>query len=292
MREKVVGYVRVSTYGQVKDGYSLSYQAEEIERYCQQNELDLLHVYEDKGISGATVDEEGLTVAREGLQEMLADLKDWNVSAVVVLNTSRLWRSDMAKVLIQREFKRHKVDVTAIEQPNYSIYAHDPNDFLVNGMLELLDGYQRLEIAMKLTRGRKKKAEQGGYAGGGVAYGYTAERGGKVLVIDPQQAIVVRRLYELRDFFSQWSLSRLAVQLNVDGFRTRRGSLFTDVQVKRILDREEFYRGSHPVIPKICPNGTKVLLRRKINYLKKSKPVKPIWILCSVSHTSMATATR
>ena len=38
------------------------------------------------------------------------------VSKVIVLNTSRLWRSDMAKVLIQRELKKHKVDVKAIEQ--------------------------------------------------------------------------------------------------------------------------------------------------------------------------------
>jgi DNA invertase Pin-like site-specific DNA recombinase len=96
LRETVVGYVRVSTYGQVKDGYSLLYQAEEIERYCQQNELELLHVYEDKGISGAAVDEEELTVEREGLQEMLADLKEKGISAVVVLNTSvcgvRTWQ--------------------------------------------------------------------------------------------------------------------------------------------------------------------------------------------------------
>jgi len=146
-------------------GYSLAYQVEEIERYCRQNGLELLRIYEDKGLSGAVVDEEGLTVEREGLQEMLADLKGRNVSVVVVLNTSRLWRSEMAKVLIQRELKRHKVDVKAIEQPNYSIYAHDPNDILVNGMLELLDQYQRLEIALKLSRGRKKKAQQGGYAG-------------------------------------------------------------------------------------------------------------------------------
>jgi DNA invertase Pin-like site-specific DNA recombinase len=246
LREKVVGYVRVSTSGQVKDGYSLAYQVEEIEKYCQQNELELLHVYEDKGISGATVDEEDLTVEREGLQEMLYDhLKGQPISAIVVLNTSRLWRSDMAKVLIQRELKRHQVDVTAIEQSNYSIYAHDPNDFLVNGMLELLDQYQRLEIAMKLSRGRKKKAEQGGYAGGGVVFGYTSKKGGKVIELDPAQAIVVRRLFELRDCFPRWSLSRLAVQLNSDGFHTRREKRFTDVQVKRILDREDFYRGTY-----------------------------------------------
>ncbi|TBX75605.1 recombinase family protein [Bacillus mycoides] len=120
MGEKVFGYIRVSTEGQVRDGYSLAYQVEEIERYCNENNLELLHVYEDRGLSGATVDEEGLTVERDGLQELL---------------------SDMAKVLIQRELRKHEVDVKAIEQSSYSIYTHDPNDFLVNGMLELLEQY-------------------------------------------------------------------------------------------------------------------------------------------------------
>lgn len=213
----------------------MTYQVEEIERYCQQNSLELLHIYEDKGISGAAVDEEGLTVEREGLQEMLADLKDRNISSVVVLNTSRLWRSDMAKVLIQRELKRHRVDITAIKQPNYSIYAHDPNDFLVNGMLELLDQYQRLEIALKLSRGRKKKAQQGGYAGGGVPFGYRAVKGQKVFQIDWDCAIIVHRLFELRELFPHWPLSAFAKQLNCDGYKTAQGKSFTKVQIKRIF---------------------------------------------------------
>ncbi|AWC43816.1 TPA: recombinase family protein [Bacillus cytotoxicus] len=80
MEEKVVGYVRVSTEGQVREGYSLTYQVEEIERYCIENKLQLLHIYEDKGISGAVVDEDGLTVEREGLQELLSDVAYHQVS--------------------------------------------------------------------------------------------------------------------------------------------------------------------------------------------------------------------
>lgn len=118
MGKKVVGYIRVSTEGQVRDGYSLAYQVEEIERYCNENNLELLRVYEDRGLSGATVNEEGLIVERDGLQALL---------------------SDMAKVLIQRELKKYEVDVKAIEQS--IVFTHDPNDFLVNGMLELLDQY-------------------------------------------------------------------------------------------------------------------------------------------------------
>lgn len=65
---RAVGYIRVSTQGQVRDGYSLSNQRDEIMRYCTENEIELVEIYEDKGISGAKVDEEELTVEREGLQ--------------------------------------------------------------------------------------------------------------------------------------------------------------------------------------------------------------------------------
>lgn len=109
--------------------------------------------------------------------------------------------------------------------------------------MELLDQYQRLEIALKLSRGRRKKAQQGGYAGGRVAYGYNAKKGQKSIEINWDEALAVRRLFELRELFPKWSLSELAYQLNYDGYKTKQGSRFTKVQVKRILDREDFYRG-------------------------------------------------
>ncbi|MDF2648457.1 MAG: Resolvase domain [Paenibacillus sp.] len=243
MQEKAVGYVRVSTYGQVKEGYSLAYQMEEIERYCQQNHLELTGIYADKGLSGAAVDEEELTIEREGLQDMLSDLRAGKAGKVIVLHTSRLWRSDMVKVLIQRELKRQQVEVKSIEQPNYSMYAHEPNDFLVNGMLELLDQFQRLEIALKLSRGRKKKAEQGGYAGGGIPFGYKSNKRNKSIEVDWEHAIVIQRLYELKELFPHWSLGQFAKQLNYDGHRTAQGKLFHSMQIKRMLDREDFYSG-------------------------------------------------
>ncbi len=51
---KAVGYIRVSTQGQVRDGYSLAYQLDEIMRYCADNGIELVTVYEDKGISPKT----------------------------------------------------------------------------------------------------------------------------------------------------------------------------------------------------------------------------------------------
>ena len=76
-----------------------------------------------------------------------------------------------------------------------------------------------------------------------VMFGYTVQKGRKVLEVDTEKAIVVRRLFELRHFFKHWSLSQLAEQLNMEGYQTEKGKRFTKVQVKCILDRESFYRG-------------------------------------------------
>jgi len=241
----VIGYVRVSTQGQAKDGYSLAYQQDEIHAFCKEQGWNLLQVYCDEGISGAKVDEDAFEVDREGFQDMLVTLSSTRVDYVLVLNTSRLWRSDIVKVLVQREFKKHGVDVRSIEQPMYSIHKKDPNDFLINGLMELLDQYQRLEIAMKLGRGRNQKAQQGGYAGGRATFGYTASKGQKVLQIDQKQAETVRRIFTIRELNPTWSLAQIAFQLNVEGYRTTQGKSFTKVQVKRILDREDFYKGTY-----------------------------------------------
>lgn len=58
-------------------------------------ELNLLQIYEDKSVTSAKVDEDGLAVERAGLQEMLADLAYQNVSHVITSNTSLLWSSNM-----------------------------------------------------------------------------------------------------------------------------------------------------------------------------------------------------
>jgi len=245
---RVFGYVRVSTAGQAADGFSLEEQREKIREYCRDNGHDLIRTYEDAGVSGATVDEEDLTVDRPGIQSLLADLKEGEVEHVVVLTTSRLWRSDIAKVLIQRELKRHKVDVRAVDRPSYSIYQqdNDPSAFLINSMMEVLDQYERLEIALKLKRGRNRKATQGGYAGGGAPLGYKKAKGSRRLDLDPEKIATVQRIFELsrkRPKGKKASLQYIADQVNLEGHSTAEGKPFQRVHIKRVLDKKDFYKG-------------------------------------------------
>jgi DNA invertase Pin-like site-specific DNA recombinase len=243
-KTRVFGYVRVSTSGQVKEGFSLEQQKEEIAKFCGENGYELVETYEDAGISGAKVDEDDMSIDRPGLQNMLADINS-DVKYVVVLTTSRLWRSGMVKAIIQRDLKKIGADVKAIDRPNYSIYDKDPTSVLINGMMELLDQYERLEIVKRLRRGRRAKAARGGYAGGNAPVGYSRERHTRKLVVDPEKAQVVKHVFRIRKRHPCMTLDEIAVWLHEAGYTTSTGRRYHRAQVKRILDNRDFYAGKY-----------------------------------------------
>jgi hypothetical protein len=79
---KVIGYIRVSTQGQPRSGYSLGYQEDEIKTYCKSHGYTLLRLFREEGISGAKVDEEALEVDRIGFQEMVKYLSTVTLSNI------------------------------------------------------------------------------------------------------------------------------------------------------------------------------------------------------------------
>jgi len=232
--EKVFGYVRVSTETQAKSGYGAQGQEQAIIDYCKCNGLELVEMFRDMGVTGTIVD-------RDGLTDLIASFN--GINKVVVLNTSRLWRSDTAKVLIKREFEKAKADVISIEQPTYSINTKDPNDFLINGMMELLDAYERMSINLKLARGRKSKAKSGVKACGESPIGYKWQHDGvekPIVVIDTETAHVVKEIFS--QYMTLGSIGKVRKHINDKGYKTNRGKEFSDMSIRNILTNG-FYTG-------------------------------------------------
>ena len=82
---KVLGYIRVSSKSQL-DGYSIINQKDKINSYCNYMGYDLVEVYEDRGISGMSIDK------RNGYRDMLEYLLNNEIDGIVVYSLSRLGR--------------------------------------------------------------------------------------------------------------------------------------------------------------------------------------------------------
>lgn len=241
-KKSVYGYVRVSTDTQAEKGYGIETQKNAIEKYCRDNDLQLIRIFEDRGISGTeAVESDGdeLISKRKGLLDLLSTLN--GVNTIVVLNTSRLWRSDIAKVLIRREIERKRGEIISIEQPRYSIYTKDPNERLISGMFELLDEYERMSIALKLSKGRTTKANKGDKPAGVTPYGYAYSADKKSIVTVGDEATTVKRIFSLAQTGN--TLQKIVDILNGEGLLTKQGKSWTKATIHGML-RNTFYTGA------------------------------------------------
>lgn len=237
---KFYGYCRVSTETQAEKGYGLEAQEKEIRKYATAHGLELEAVFTDAGISGnlKDTDEDEAISKRAALMEMLSTLNAGDT--VIVLNTSRLWRSDMTKAIIRRELMKHGAKILSVEQPKYDLYTKDPNDYLINAIMEALDVYERMSIALKLARGRTIKAKGGDKPAGVAPFGYQYSADKKHIDIDPVEAQAVKMIFT--EGQKGQSLHQVANYLNAREIKTRRGKEWSAGNVQVIM-RNRFYIG-------------------------------------------------
>lgn len=237
---KYYGYERVSTETQAEKGYGLDAQDEKIRKYAEANGIQLEKIFTDAGISGnmKDTDDDEAIGKREALMELLSCLCEGDT--VIVLNTSRLWRSDMTKAIIRRELMRRGAKIVSIEQSKYDLYTKDPNDYLINAIMEALDVYERMSISLKLARGRSMKAKGGDKPAGVCPYGYRYTSDKKHVEVDPAEAAVVRQIFT--ECQKGGSLQQIADVLNQKGVMTRREKKWSSGSVQVIL-RNRFYIG-------------------------------------------------
>ena len=228
-------YKRVSTKSQTEK-YGLEVQEEEVAKYCAANNIELSGEYTDGGISGATDDMED-ELTRPGLNELMSVLQKGD--KIIVLNTSRLWRNDTSKVIIRRELIKVGADVISVEQPTYSIYSKDPNDFLINSILEILDMYDKMLIVRKLYNGRRVKAiKTGTKACGSAPIGY--KWNDREIEIDIEKSEIVIDIFV--SYVRLRSLTRLAEYCKEKGYQSSQGNDFSKQALRHILTND-FYVG-------------------------------------------------
>ena len=215
---RAVGYVRVSTDMQAKDGLSLDAQTAAIEQYCKAHGFRLVRTCQDV-ISGAKDQ-------RPGLQEALGALQR-SADILVVLKFDRLSRSIRHFCdLYETYFRSGEKELVAIRE---SIRM---DSSLGRALVSILLVFAQMEREATGERIREtvRHIHAQGYFFGKVPYGKRAVQAPdnpryRILVEEPEEQAVLARL-------KQWAkeglgISEMAAKLNADGVSPPQGEKWT-----------------------------------------------------------------
>ena len=218
---KAIGYVRVSTEDQAREGVSLEAQEAKIRAWADLNGYDDVEVFVDAGISGSRADN------REGLQDALSAIRKGD--ALIVYSLSRLARSTKDTLEISELLMNKGTDLVSLSE---KIDTTTAAGRMVFRMLAVLGEFERDQLAER-TRGAMAYKKSKGELIGAIPYGCTLGPDGKTLLENPEEQEVIQAARELKA--SGVSLRTIARSLADRGFKARNRKQFDPKQIQRML---------------------------------------------------------
>lgn len=220
--QQAIGYIRVSTQGQVEDGASMAAQRAKIEAWCKLNDAELAEVFTDAGISGASMG------GREGLQAALK--ATGKGMALVAYSISRLARSTRDMLSIAELLERKGADLVSLTE---KIDTTSAAGRMVFRMLAVLSEFERDQLGER-TKAALAHLKAKGEKYGPVPFGYREVEGRLVEVA--KEARIVAEISRMRGRGA--ALKAIADRLNSDGIEGKRGGRWHASTVRYILQRQ------------------------------------------------------
>lgn len=188
--KNVYGYIRVSTETQVERGYSLDAQEDEIKKYCTKNNLNLVNVFSDEGLSGTLLPNE-----RPALLELINTCKENDIQSVVVYRMDRLARDLGVQLWIEKELLVQKTTMVSVQEGDLS--SDDPMMIAFRQMIGMFAELERNTIVGRLSKGKTTKAKQGYKPCGKSPFGYQWSHDRKTVNIVESEADIVKQIFQL-----------------------------------------------------------------------------------------------
>jgi DNA invertase Pin-like site-specific DNA recombinase len=148
-RVGIVGYSRVSTIMQAKEGMSIDAQVANIREYAARNEYVVKTICVDEGLSGSSADRPGLKLARLMLER--GDI-------FVIPSLSRMTRNAEDAVAIKNELQSKGCGFMVLD---VTIDLNDKVGQLVFGLLNQFNEFERKEIQGRVSVVMQSMARNG-----------------------------------------------------------------------------------------------------------------------------------
>lgn len=228
-RTVAVGYARVSTDEQAREGVSLDQQVARIRAYAEAKGLELSDVLVDDGVSGKTLE-------RPGLREIMRLCVSGEVAHVIVLKLDRLTRRTrdllalVDDLFLAREIELHSVSESLDSSTPHGRFVLT----LFGGLAELERGQiaDRTRNALAYKRQMKQPTSH-------APLGFESNGRKQRMVAVPEELAVVRRILE--SWRRGGSFGRIATEMNAEAVPTKRGARWYASTVRGIVLRREWY---------------------------------------------------
>lgn len=220
----LIAYVRVSTERQA-ERFGPAAQRAAIREWAEATGARIVRFVTD-ATSGALSE-------REGLGEVLSEIRTGAVAGVVVARLDRFSRDMLVQEHLMSDVWSQGGEVysTAPDENNLRDDPDDPSRKLIRRMLGAVVEYDREMTLLRLRNGRRAKAKSGGFAYGSPPFGYTAVNG--KLRRDKTEQATLRVILTMAK--GGCSTREIADALNADGRPSKRGGTWSSATVARVL---------------------------------------------------------
>lgn len=229
---RVAAYCRVSTDS---DEQATSYEAQvaHYTDYIQRNpEWELAGIFADAGITGTN------TKKRTKFNRMIDECMDGKIDMIITKSISRFARNTLDCLKYIRQLKDKNIPVYFEKE---AISTLDSKGEVLLTIMASLAQQESQSLSQNVKLGLQYRYQQGHVQVNHNRFlGYTKDADGK-LVIDPEQAEVVKRIY--REYLEGYSMDRIAAGLEADGILTGAGKTKWYTSTINTILRNEKYIG-------------------------------------------------
>jgi len=225
---RAAAYARYSSDNQREE--SIEAQLRAIKEFAKKEGYNLVKIYIDEAKSATTDD-------RPNFLQMIEDSSKGMFDAVIVHKLDRFSRNRYDSAFYKRILKKNGVKLISVLEP----LDDSPESIILESVLEGMAEYYSRNLAREVMKGMKETALQAKHTGGRPPLGYDIDKDGKY-VTNQKEALVVKKIYDL--FLQGYGYGKIAEELNYQGYRTKRGNLFTKNSIYEILINEK-YKGTY-----------------------------------------------
>ena len=208
---RVATYARVSTQEQATENTSLASQESQLITYCQLQGWTIINSYVDPGFSGKNGD-------RPGLKRLRSDARIGLFDKVLVCKLDRMARNLRLLMDIESELNESHVSLSSLKE---SVDTSNTTGKMVFQLFGMIAEWERETIIERTRTGRIQRYKDGCWAAGKPPYGYTYDKTSRKLIINEDQANVVRLIFN--EYNSGKSLTAVNNTLDAEKIPTIRG---------------------------------------------------------------------